>query len=48
MLNQKNHEKFVKFCLHSSYTVQKSLHFEDIFFHRKFQKSNFAFCTLGK
>ena len=34
-------KKFVKLCLHSSYKVQNSFHFDEIF-HRKFENSEFC------
>ena len=39
--SEKIMKKFVKLCLHSSYIVQNSFHFEE-FFSNKIQDSNFG------
>ena len=42
LLTKKIMKKFVKLCLHSSYTAQNSFHFDEIF-HRKFNNFQILF-----
>ena len=42
---KKNHEKIRQTCLHISYAMQDSFHFDEIFFTKKFKIPTLIFDT---